>query len=111
MKSPSDCGLIEPSLATFRESYTLRGIAYTSPELFAWEMSHFFDDSWTCLGRTDSIVEHGSRKAIQVGLGCPGPICEMEEAVYLFFHMVASSYVAGRAVRPLKPVVPAKPPR
>ena len=100
MKSPSDRGLIEPSLATFRESYTLPGIAYTSPELFAWEMSHFFDDSWTCLGRTDSIVERGSRKAIHVVLGCPGPISEIEEAVYLFSHMVASRYVAARSGRP-----------
>jgi len=109
MTSPSDRGLIESSLATSRESFTLPGIASTSPELRAWEMSHFFDDSWTCLGRTDSIVEHRSRKGIPVGLGCPGPISEMEEAVYLFCHMVASSYVAGRAVRPLNPVMPAKP--
>ena len=33
----------------------------------------------------------------------------IHEAVYLFFHMFASSYVAGRAVRPLNPVVSAKP--
>jgi Rieske 2Fe-2S family protein len=68
MTAPIDRGLIEPSLAPFRESYTLPGIAYTSPELFAWEMRHFFDDSWTCLGRAEGLVEPGSRKAIQVGL-------------------------------------------
>jgi hypothetical protein len=27
----------------------------------------------------------------------------MEDAVYMFFNMIASSYVAGRAVRPLTP--------
>ena len=38
--------LIQPSLAEFRQSYTLPGEAYTSPELFAWELRNFFEPSW-----------------------------------------------------------------
>jgi phenylpropionate dioxygenase-like ring-hydroxylating dioxygenase large terminal subunit len=66
--APIDRRLIEPCLAPFRHSYTLPGVAYTSPELFAWEMSHLFDDSWTCLGRAEGMVAPGSRRAVQVGL-------------------------------------------
>jgi hypothetical protein len=33
----------------------------------------------------------------------------MEEAVYQFFNMVASGYVAGRVVQPKNPDVLAKP--
>ena len=32
--APIDLSLLEPSLADFRVSYTLPGVAYTSPELF-----------------------------------------------------------------------------
>jgi phenylpropionate dioxygenase-like ring-hydroxylating dioxygenase large terminal subunit len=66
--APIDRALLEPSLAPFRESYTLPGLAYTSPDLFAWEMSHLFDDSWTCLGRAEGMVAPDSRRAVQVGL-------------------------------------------
>ena len=65
--APIERALIEPSLADFRESYTLPGEAYTSDELFAWEMRHFFDASWTCLGRAESLAEPGTRMAVKAG--------------------------------------------
>jgi hypothetical protein len=43
MAAPIDPQLLQPSLADFRQSYTLPGEAYTSQELFAWEMRHFFE--------------------------------------------------------------------
>jgi Rieske 2Fe-2S family protein len=67
--APIDRRLLEGSLAGFRESYTLPGAAYTSPELFAWEMARFFDDSWACLGRTDGLMEPGTRRAVRSGRG------------------------------------------
>ncbi|TME08672.1 MAG: hypothetical protein E6I69_04915, partial [Chloroflexi bacterium] len=67
--APIDRELLGPSLADFRESYTLPGVAYTSPELFAWEMRHFFDDSWTCLGRVEGLIAPGMRRAIRAGQG------------------------------------------
>jgi Rieske 2Fe-2S family protein len=65
--APIDRRLIEPALASFRESYTLPGEAYTSPALFEWEMRHFFDGSWVCLGRTDGLVQPGTRRAVRAG--------------------------------------------
>ncbi len=67
--APIERRLIEPSLADFRESYTLPGEAYTSPELFEWEMRTFFDASWTCLGRADSLAGAGTRTAVRAGQG------------------------------------------
>ena len=67
--APIDRELLGPSLADFRESYTLPGVAYTSPELFAWEMRHFFDDSWTYLGRVEGLIAPGMRRAIRAGQG------------------------------------------
>lgn len=65
--APIDRQLLEPSLAPFRESYTLPGIAYTSRELFDWEMAHFFDASWTCIGRTEGMIEPETRRALRAG--------------------------------------------
>jgi Rieske 2Fe-2S family protein len=65
--APIDRRLLEQSLADFRESYTLPGVAYTSPELFAWEMRQFFDASWACIGRSEGQVRPGSRRAVRVG--------------------------------------------
>ena len=59
--APIDPRLLEPSLAEFRQSYTLPGEAYTSPELFAWEMRNFFEPSWVCLGRTEGMMKPNSR--------------------------------------------------
>jgi Rieske 2Fe-2S family protein len=67
--APIDRHLLEPSLADFRESYTLPGIAYTSPELFAWEMREFFDASWVCLGRAEGLIRPGNRRAMRAGEG------------------------------------------
>src|SRR5262245_44237938 len=38
-------------LRPFGESRMLPVAAYTSPEVFAWERTHFFAGTWTCLGR------------------------------------------------------------
>lgn len=54
--APIDRRLLEGSLADFRHSYTLPGEAYTSPELFAWEMRNFFEPTWVCLGRTEGLM-------------------------------------------------------
>jgi hypothetical protein len=41
----------------------------------------------------------------------PGPISEMEEAVYQFFYMIAAGYVDGPISPPQNPMVSAKAPR
>ena len=60
--APIDPQLVQGSLADFRESYTLPREAYTSPELFAWEMRTFFEPSWMCLGRTEGLMRPGTRR-------------------------------------------------
>jgi Rieske 2Fe-2S family protein len=67
--APIDRRLLKPSLADLREAYTLPGICYTSPELFAWEMHNFFDASWVCLGRSEGLLPAAGRKAVQAGQG------------------------------------------
>jgi len=66
-RAPIDPELLTPALADFRESYTLPGIAYTSPEVFDWDQRQFFEGSWVCLGRSDGLMEPNSRRAVQVG--------------------------------------------
>jgi glycine betaine catabolism A len=65
--APIDHELLAGSLAEFRQSYTLPGVAYTSRELFAWEMREFFEPSWVCLGRTDGLMRPGTRRAVPAG--------------------------------------------
>ena len=50
----------------------LPALAYTSPEVFAWEQRHLMAGSWTCLGRlTELLPEGGERpitqRAVRVG--------------------------------------------
>jgi glycine betaine catabolism A len=65
--APIDRLLLQGSLADFRQSYTLPGEAYTSFDLFAWEMREFFEPSWVCLGRTEGLMHPGTRRAVKVG--------------------------------------------
>jgi Rieske 2Fe-2S family protein len=67
MPAPIDPQLLQGSLAEFRESYTLPREAYTSAELFAWEMRNFFEPSWVCLGRTEGLMRPGTRRAVRIG--------------------------------------------
>jgi Rieske 2Fe-2S family protein len=55
MPAPIDPGELAPALRPFGESSMLPGVAYTCPEVFAWEQRHFFAGSWMCLGRVGSL--------------------------------------------------------
>ncbi|MEA2580471.1 MAG: glycine betaine catabolism [Actinomycetota bacterium] len=48
-------------------SKTLPAEAYTSQAVFDWEVGHFFEDGWVCIGRTDELNEPGDQKAVRVG--------------------------------------------
>ncbi|MBU6244385.1 MAG: aromatic ring-hydroxylating dioxygenase subunit alpha [Actinomycetales bacterium] len=54
------------TLAPFGQSRMLPTAAYTSDEVFAWEMEHFFT-GWQCIGRSDELAEPGMQRAQQVG--------------------------------------------
>jgi Rieske 2Fe-2S family protein len=54
------------AMAPFGESRMLPTAAYTSDEVFRWEMDNFFT-GWQCIGRSDEIAEPGMQRAQQVG--------------------------------------------
>ena len=48
-------------------SRTLPGEAYLSDDVFAWEQEHFFEGSWTCVGRADDLSQPGNQRAVRIG--------------------------------------------
>lgn len=59
--------LLAPSLAPFGQSSTLPSEAYTDESVFRWEQEHFFDRSWTCVGRAGGLEEAGDQRAVTLG--------------------------------------------
>jgi glycine betaine catabolism A len=71
----------------------------------------YASDFWDVTNKQDwAAIESVQRSAASRGFR-PGPISEMEEAVYQFFNMVATGYVDGHISTPQNPRVPAKPVR
>jgi glycine betaine catabolism A len=56
--------VLAPSLGTAR---TLPAEAYTSGSVFDWEVEHFFEAGWVCVGRSDDLAEPGDQKAFRIG--------------------------------------------
>jgi Rieske 2Fe-2S family protein len=42
----------------------LPAVAYTSPEVLAWELRHLFAGSWTCLGRLEDLLPETDDKPV-----------------------------------------------
>jgi len=53
-------------LAPFGESKTLPAEAYTSEEIFAWELGELFASTWVCVGRIDDLLAPGQVRAVSV---------------------------------------------
>ena len=67
-RSPIDPLLLGPVLApTFGASRTLPAEAYTSQEVFDWEVEHFFEGGWVCVGRAEDVAAPGDQKAFRIG--------------------------------------------
>jgi Rieske 2Fe-2S family protein len=68
MQAPIEAGALEavlsPGLAAAR---TLPAEAYTSPEVLEWERLHFFEGSWVCVGRSESLGAPGDQRAVRIG--------------------------------------------
>ncbi|MGH2528027.1 MAG: hypothetical protein ACRDH0_01600, partial [Actinomycetota bacterium] len=58
--APIDPERLAPALEPFGHSHALPSESYTSPEVFEWELEHFFDASWLCLGRAGARHRHPS---------------------------------------------------
>jgi glycine betaine catabolism A len=66
-QAPIDRSSLQRSLAPFGQSFTLPAAAYTSPDVFDWEKTNFFERTWVCVGRSVDLATPGDRKAIRVG--------------------------------------------
>src|SRR5207302_2621500 len=66
-RAPIDPAALGPVLAPPGQARSLPGIAYTSPDVFAWEMDHFFERSWPCIGRVDGPTVPGGQAAVRAG--------------------------------------------
>ena len=67
--APLDLDAVELVLRPFERALTLPGDAYGSQAVHDWEVAHFFEGSWACIGRTGDLVlaEAGDQVAVQVG--------------------------------------------
>ena len=50
-------------------SRTLPAEAYTSHDVFNWEIEHFFESGWICVGRAEELSHAGDQRAFAVGDG------------------------------------------
>ncbi len=46
---------------------SLPAAAYTDASVLGWEMEHFFDESWVCVGRSEDLRNPGERRAVSLG--------------------------------------------
>ncbi len=68
VQSPIDPQLLNPVLApTLGHSRTLPAEAYTSQAVFEWEVEHFFEGGWVCIGRADALARPGDQRAVRIG--------------------------------------------
>src|SRR5919109_429699 len=49
--APIDRAALQRCLVPFHEARTLPAAAYLDPAVFSWELEHFFESSWLCIGR------------------------------------------------------------
>jgi Rieske 2Fe-2S family protein len=70
--APLDADALAAAYAPFGSSRMLPGAAYTSTDVFAWELRHLFAGAWTCVGRLDELrtagVTHRALTAGDVGV-------------------------------------------
>jgi Rieske 2Fe-2S family protein len=57
---------LERVIAPFGQNRTLPSAAYTSEEVFDWEMENVFRSTWVCVGRADELVAPGQIRAVDV---------------------------------------------
>ena len=66
-RAPIDRASLQQVLAPLGESVTLPGPAYTSEEVFTWEMAWFFEESWVSVGRSSDPASPGDQTTATVG--------------------------------------------
>src|SRR6266511_4040819 len=68
MRAPLDTAAVSAALRPHGESVMLPAAAYTSDEVYAWELRHMFAGGWTCVGRADELTAGPvTHRALAVG--------------------------------------------
>ena len=68
MRAPLDPEALAAAAAPFGSSLTLPGAAYTSAEVFAWDLRHLFAGAWACVGRVEELrAGDVAQRALTVG--------------------------------------------
>ncbi|HEY6566911.1 MAG TPA: SRPBCC family protein, partial [Actinomycetota bacterium] len=75
--------VLAPTLGTAR---TLPAEAYTSKEVFDWEVEHFFEAGWVCIGRTDELPDPGDQKAFRIGTEGILVVRDLEGGLRAFYN-------------------------
>jgi Rieske 2Fe-2S family protein len=67
--APLDLSAVEKVVGRYDQALTLPPDAYASQEVFDWEVAHFFEGSWACIGRSRDleVLEPGDQRAVEVG--------------------------------------------
>jgi Rieske 2Fe-2S family protein len=66
LMTPVDRKLLASSL-TSDGQMSLPAGAYADVSVFRWELEHFFDESWVCVGRAEDLRDAGDRRAVRLG--------------------------------------------
>jgi Rieske 2Fe-2S family protein len=67
--APLDLAAVERVLRPYRDARTLPAEAYASSAVFEWEVRHFFEGSWMCVGRAADlgVSSIGDQTAVRIG--------------------------------------------
>lgn len=63
---PLDRSQVERSVAPFGRSRNLPQEAYTSAEVYRWELENLWAASWVCVGRADDLARPGDQKVVRI---------------------------------------------
>jgi Rieske 2Fe-2S family protein len=75
------------ALAPFGRSSTLPSEAYTSESVFRWELDHFFDRTWVCIGRAEDLQSPGDQRAVTLGLESALLTRDEEGGLHAFYNV------------------------
>ena len=78
---------LSPALAPFGKSSTLPSEAYADEGVFRWELEHFFDRTWVCVGRANDLHNAGDRRAVGIGFESALLVRDESGALRAFYNV------------------------
>jgi Rieske 2Fe-2S family protein len=78
---------LAPALAPFGRSSTLPSEAYADEWVFRWELEHFFDRTWVCIGRAEDLHATGDQRAVALGFESALLTRDQDGALRAFYNV------------------------